>query len=80
MKGEEHQTAVTCRFLSLLQKPNSPEVQAVRLSVLHHSLFLSPPTRSDQSHRKQGQQVCKVRAKMGKFILQESSKHMGEYF
>lgn len=42
--------------------------------------FLSLPTLSDQNHRKQGQQVCKVRAKMGKFILQESSKHMGEYF
>lgn len=31
---------------------------------------------SDQSHRKQGQQVFKLRAKMGKFIFQESSKHM----
>lgn len=39
-----------------------------------------PPPRSDQGHRKQGQQVCKPRAKMGKFIFQESSKHAGSIF
>lgn len=31
--------------------------------------FPPTPVLSDQSHRKQGQQVCKLRAKMGKFIF-----------